>query len=544
MGARMISRLARPLPALALAAVALPLAPGEAAAQGAPACRTIEAEMTPSEGLQIVIWIEDTAGNYVDTAFITRLTGSLGLGNRPGIMEFNSGPLWPYGRRITTFPVWAHRHGHTFPLVLFQNGDDDNLSHPLGQSSLSRHYCRPIQESEPMWDAMTCATTAYTDKGLLSDTETSLYPPRSDLGAVMDPARDHDSVELMADLNPFDAVSKATPLGGEIYVARWAIPPSLPNGDYIVFAEVSKEFDQNADYNYPAPTGIPWSNYGLPYRGQPSVIYRVPITVIDGNTVATTADYIGYGDPDGIDGDIRVPDATITGDTPGSGASRLLLTDDGTSAYRLKIRALAERDEIAPGAPSELQAAIDGVTSSAVSASFIAPGDDEFTGSVSQYEVRYMAGTPLTADNWDQATLAGIQIAPAEAGTVHAFTVEGLIPRTNYYIGVRAYDNCLNEGELEVLAVTTPPAEPGEVDACFVATAAYGSLLANDVTMLRRFRDTALRGHVPGELLVAGYYTFGPALARLIAPSATARATARSALAPLVDAARRMLSPQ
>ena len=524
---------------LPLIALASPFDAAEVAAQGAPACRTIEAVMTPAPDLQIVIWIEDVQGNYVDTAYITRVTGALGLGNRPGLFDFNSGPFWPYGRRITTFPVWSRRHGLTFPMVVFQNGDDDNLSHPLGQSSLSRHYCRPMRENEAMWDAMTCATTAYTDKGLLSDSETSVYPPRSDLSSVFDGGRDHDSVELMAPLNPFDAVSKATPLGGELYAARWAIPPSLPNGDYVVFAEVAKEFDQNANYDYPAPVGIAWSDYGVPYRGQPSVVFSVPITVLDGDTVSRTSDYIGYGDPDGIDGNIRAPDATITTDTPGSGAARLLLTDDGGDMFRLRVRALAERDEIAPGAASELQASE--ITANSITASFIAPGDDVFEGTVSQYEVRILAGTPLTAENWDTATITSVQIPPAEAGTVHDFVVDGLIPRTNYYIGIRAYDNCLNEGELEVLAVTTPPAESGEVDACFVATAAYGSLLANDVSMLRQFRDTAMRGHVPGELLVAGYYTFGPALAELIRPSATARSAARSALAPMVEAARRML---
>jgi hypothetical protein len=535
----MISRCAGPLALAALAALIAPLDPPEASAQVAGACRTLEATMTPTEDLQIVIWVEDEQGNYVDTAYITRVTGSFGLGNRPGMMEFNSGPLWPYGRRTTTFPVWARRHGHTFPLVVFQNGDEDNLSHPLGQSSLSRYYCRPMRESEEMWDAMSCATTAYTDKGLLADSTTSIYPPRSDLSSVIDSSRDHDSVSMMAGLNPFDAVSKATPAGDELYEARWAIPIDVPNGDYVVFAEVAREFDQNADYDYPAPDGIPWSEYGLPYRGQPSVLYRVPITVIDGETVARTLDYIGYGDPDGIDGDIRVPDATISTGTPGSGAERLLISDDGTEMFRLKVRAIAERDEIAPGSPSELQAGE--ITANTVSASFIAPGDDLFEGAPSQYEVRYLAGTPLTADNWSDATIAAVQIAPAEAGTIHDFTVDGLVPRTNYYIGVRAYDNCLNEGELEVLQVTTPPAPSGEVDACFIATAAYGSLMADDVSMLREFRDTALRGHVPGELLVAGYYTFGPALARLIEPSATARSAARSAMAPIVSAARRML---
>ena len=51
------------------------------------------------------------AGDYIDTIYITQQTGTFGLGNRPGRFDFNSGPHWPYGRRITTFPVWSHaRH--------------------------------------------------------------------------------------------------------------------------------------------------------------------------------------------------------------------------------------------------------------------------------------------------------------------------------------------------------------------------------------------------------------------------------------------------
>ena len=41
----------------------------------------------------------------------------------------------------------------------------------------------------------------------------------------------------------------------------------------------------------------------MPYRGQPSVVYRVPFTV--GSTIieAVDRDYYGYGYPDGADGD-------------------------------------------------------------------------------------------------------------------------------------------------------------------------------------------------------------------------------------------------
>ena len=103
---------------------------------------------------QIVAWVEDPSGAFVDTAFITQQTGTFGLGNRPGRPDFNSGPLWPYGRRITTFPVWAHRHGLAFDEVVFQDGDDSNLSHAFQESSRERHYCRPLISNEAMWDAV------------------------------------------------------------------------------------------------------------------------------------------------------------------------------------------------------------------------------------------------------------------------------------------------------------------------------------------------------------------------------------------------------
>src|SRR5689334_4777848 len=84
-------------------------------------CRVAEFRFNPVSDLQIVVWIEDTHGNYVDTVYITRATGSLGLGNRPGRYDFNSEILWPYGRRENVLPVWAHRRGVTYPRVVYQD---------------------------------------------------------------------------------------------------------------------------------------------------------------------------------------------------------------------------------------------------------------------------------------------------------------------------------------------------------------------------------------------------------------------------------------
>lgn len=518
-----------------LCALALLLAaPATAAAQEGE-CRILQVDMLPAPDLQIVAWLEDSAGNYVDTLYITRMTGSYGLGNRPGMMEFNTGPRWPYGRRITTFPVWAHRHGMEWPMLVFQNEDDTNLSHPLGDSSGEQFYCRPVREDEELWDATSCATTVYTDKGYLSDS-ISLYPPRDDLQFV--DGVDHPDVAAFDDLNPFDAVSRATPPGNQPYKISWAIPPDLPLGDYVLWVEVSSELDQNASYDYPEPEGIPWSDYGVAYRGQPSVVWSLPFS-LGAPDIVTVSDYAGYGDPDGLTGMLFEPDGTITTDVPGSGAARLLLVDDGTSMYRLKLDARPHYDDIFPGPIEELTATE--VSADRATLSFFAAGDDADVGTVSGYQVRIQAGYPMTEASFEDATAVATPVTPEEPGTLQELVVTELLPETNYYIGIRAYDECMNPGPLAIVHVQTPAREGTEVDACFIATAAFGSVLADEVTMLRGFRDQVLRTTVTGELLTEGYYTFGPALAQLIAPSETARRVARAGLFPLVDAVKRVV---
>ncbi|HTE51831.1 MAG TPA: fibronectin type III domain-containing protein [Kofleriaceae bacterium] len=515
--------------------VALP----EAAAQPPVSCRVVELEMTPTPELQIVAWIEDPAGNYVDTAFITRTTGSYGLGNRPGIMEFDSGPWWPYGRRTTTFPVWAGRHGMSWPMVLFQDGNDYQLSHALSASSRERFYCRPVKPDEPLWDATSCASTVYTDKGHLSDTQTTNYPPRSDI--EFDPAKDDPTVEGMAALNPFDGVSRATPRGDEPYEVSWPVPGDMPTGDYVMWLEVSREFDQNASYAYPSPTmpcdeepcpPVPWSEYGEPYRGQPSVVYRIDFSLAEDRTVASTLDYVGYGDPEGVDADIRPPDDTITADQPGSGSSRLLVTVDGEQMFRVRVSAFGSDDDVGPEEPGTVQ--VTTVEPTRLEARFTAPGDDGLDGTVAGYEVRYLATGEISEDNFTQGTQVDLQDELVAGGDEQVISLAELLPRTDYSIGVRAYDECGNLGPLRVFEATTPRPEPGSVDACFVATAAYGSLMAGEVSALRGFRDAMLRTHVAGELAVEGYYTFGPLLARVIGPSETLRRAARAALGPAV----------
>src|SRR5262249_11876670 len=218
----------------------------------------------------------------------------------------------------------------TYPKLVFQDGQDRDLSHEFRKSSPESHFCRPLISGEVTEgrsiDQGSCATIAYTDKGhfLQPDAGVSLYPPRRDVTYTA--GTDSPDVKMYATLNDLDAVSRATPPGGVVYDQPFQVPGSVPDGQYVIFVEGSKEFDQNASYTYPSPVLLAYGDYGKAYRGQPSVVWKLPIAIDAAEHTALALDYSGYGDPDGVDGDLRAPDSTISTGTEGSGAQRLLVT--------------------------------------------------------------------------------------------------------------------------------------------------------------------------------------------------------------------------
>jgi hypothetical protein len=529
----LVRRLAPLVAALAL----LPARPADA-------CQVLRVDLTPTDDLQMVIWLEDGAGRFIETLYITRATGSWGLGNRPGIMELNDQYLWPYGRRESTFPVWAHRHGVSYPRIVFQNGDEVDVSHPFSQSSPEGTYCRPMLSDEAVLerslDSGTCATSAYTDKGKFATEPplTSSYPPRNDIvrRVTNGTGPDHADVAQFAMVNDLDAVSRATPPGGVSMLEFLPVPSDLPDGDYVVWVEVSKSGDRNASYAYPSLDTIPYADYGEAYRGQPSVVWRLPIALPGDHAMVSALDYFGYGDPDGLDGEVREPDPTITTGVEGSGSQRLLLNSGPDGMYRVRVGFQPGNDPQAPGDAGELE--LVAVSGNAATLSFVEPGDDGMVGAASRLEVRYSIGTEMTAADFTSATMADAALVPGGAGTLQTVTLNGLRPETNYWVGVRAYDDCLNGSTPQILHIVTPRFEGGEVSTCFVATAAWGSPLQQEVSLLRRFRDRALRKVAIGEILVESYYTFGPGLAALIRPSDPLRSLARTALGPVVSLVR------
>jgi formylglycine-generating enzyme required for sulfatase activity len=94
-------------------------------------------------------------------------------------------------------------------------------------------------------------------------------------------------------------------------------------------------------------------------------------------------------------------------------------------------------DVTAPAAVLDLAVAAVGETT--VELTWTAPGDDENSGTASQYDVRYAPGD-ITEGSWPLAAPATGEPIPSPAGTVETFTVDGLASGTTYFFALKTAD--------------------------------------------------------------------------------------------------------
>jgi hypothetical protein len=142
-------------------------------------------------------------------------------------------------------------------------------------------------------------------------------------------------------------------------------------------------------------------------------------------------------------------------------------------------------------------------------------------------------------DSSEGATLLSLPV-DVPAGQWIEGAIGDLNAETHYYIGVRATDELNQHGPLRFAQITTSKRQFATVSPCFVASAAYGSPLADEVSVLRRVRDRYLMPQAFGRAWVAGYYRIGGWLAGRIAPYARVRAAVRGVLSPCVALARQL----
>ena len=69
---------------------------------------------------------------------------------------------------------------------------------------------------------------------------------------------------------------------------------------------------------------------------------------------------------------------------------------------------------------------------------------------------------------------------------------------------------------------------------CFIATAAYGTAMAKEVVILKKFRDKYLLKNKLGRVFVQWYYKHSPKYARIIRKKPVLKAIVRIGLKPLI----------
>ncbi len=531
-------------------------------------------------GPQIAVWLQDSTGAFVDTLMVTNATSVRGIGNRPGRSDFLSGPLFPYGKRIMSLPIWAHARGKTYSTLFMQ----EEICHQggPGESCLGWHepysspdlyFCRPLQQSEAQAalgpqvdDAITCASRFNSEKGKFDPTMLSYYPPRSDLTTFT--SLDGTDPPTFAAINDLDAVAAATPPYGGIYSGIWSVPSTLPPGDYFLMVEVNKEYDSNASHLYPAFDDSNLMGYGTDGNfGQPSVVYQVPLHI---DVVAGTKDaeavlqIIGYGDWTGATGVVNPRDATISTTVPGSGEGRLLPISDGAGQSGRVLASVAPcftlvcdpvtnicsvcdpaKQEctplqcVPPPAPptavTNLSVQTGGLTSTGATLQFV---NGQSNGSaVFKYDFRYQTGSTITDEEFGSAASAP-QVMPGKPGSISTTSIANLRPATQYVVAVRAVDPCGQVSPLATVTFKTPAMKFAQLTGCFVATAAWGSALAPEVDAMRKVRDRLRPESTMFAVATDLYYRSGPAAAEVLRRSDTARALVRRLLGPIGAASK------
>lgn len=95
------------------------------------------------------------------------------------------------------------------------------------------------------------------------------------------------------------------------------------------------------------------------------------------------------------------------------------------------------------------------VTSTTVTLSWTAPGDNDDIGTASEYDIRYSLSL-INESNWSSAIQTSGEPNPQTAGSAETFIVENLEPNTTYYFALKSADEIPNWSDISnVISRTT-----------------------------------------------------------------------------------------
>ncbi|MEZ4651225.1 MAG: fibronectin type III domain-containing protein [Candidatus Eisenbacteria bacterium] len=127
-------------------------------------------------------------------------------------------------------------------------------------------------------------------------------------------------------------------------------------------------------------------------------------------------------------------------------------------------------DTTPPGTILDLAVASEGLTS--IGLEWTAPGDDGYTGTATEYDIRYSQSS-INASNWNSAIQVDGEPDPSPAGSNEEFTVTGLTSGTTYFFAIKTKDEVGNfsavsnspQGTTTTGADVTPPEQITDLSA-------------------------------------------------------------------------------
>jgi hypothetical protein len=207
----------------------------------------------------------------------------------------------------------------------------------------------------------------------------------------------------------------------------------------------------------------------------------------------------------------------------GTHAQTLTELDSGTG-YQFRAQLQYEETSIEGNTLTFVTSEVPTVTTEAATnvTSYSAIVSMSYTGgSLSSVEVRFAC---KIAD--DQESFYTAWLSTSGNGT-YTEKLPGLASRTTYeFMAQLRYDGTVIEGATRPFT-TAPGASPSF---CFIATAAYGTPAAEQIDVLRDFRDVVLLESAAGSQFVALYYQLAPPVSDLVARSDLPRTLVRKLL--------------
>ncbi|HSP81800.1 MAG TPA: fibronectin type III domain-containing protein, partial [Myxococcaceae bacterium] len=169
----------------------------------------------------------------------------------------------------------------------------------------------------------------------------------------------------------------------------------------------------------------------------------VTVALVGGNPAASLG---GTKTASPVDGLARFSDLSV--DQEGTGFQ---LQATGGALAQASSSAFEIVDDLAPAAVS---LSVSSKSSSQVTLSWTAVGDDGLLGTAAEYELRY-----ATSDIVDDASFAAatrqLVAAPQAPGSPESATITALTPSTTYYFALKTLDGAGNAGPLVSLSATT-----------------------------------------------------------------------------------------